>query len=1134
MPLTPSQQEAVCSAHEPLFIQAGAGTGKTFTLTKRIAHGLSSQSGPLIGGVDRLLTITFTNKAAGELIGRVRSELRAQGLSEESLQIDAAWISTIHAMCRRMLLAHAFDVQVDPGASMLTEDETRALSALALDDLLKSGAEDPRLVLLNANYGVDGATRLIAAVSSLLELAPGGRADFDLGPQPPSARDAASAIVDLLVLFKEALAQLDAAGIDLGKKTYRNNYEAIFRTVEIIDEYVSDGGQVPSWAGVGAVLDACPPVKGGNFKDPFKGLFATCKTQAAQVATQTRCALSRACLDAALELAELHLQAHRALKRARGALDTNDLLIATYRMLADDDDVARAYREGFDSVMVDEFQDTDDLQVGIVGKLCPPDLSTLATVGDAQQSIYGFRGADLEVYQRTRELMRARGSNEVDLTVNYRSQPDILRFVEDIFSKPEFFGGGFLKVSSGRAGGAGPTWLPADEPRVKILLSAGHAGERGARTSVTCLREADAHALADEFERLHAQGASYGDMAILLQSTKVSKSGPYLRELRRRGIPCIISGGSDFFCLPEVELVCMLLRVIADRDDDEALFTLLGSDFFDVSDDDLLALSVASRQRLKLLPEEMRFKPSLYDALRFLVDNIPDDAGAVLASALAVIDQVLEDAHGMPLAHVVRNAVARSGWKATLAHRGVAGGAVFANVERACDMIESFEQANGHGPFAVSRYFCNMIELAREGVGARAKLGTLVSSRSDAVQIMTIHSSKGLEFPIVAVAEFEKSARGGDVQVMSLSEEGTRYLALSTAGIDDADESPSLSGASDVASFQAGVRQLKRQRDEEEQQRLLYVALTRARDKLIVMMHDGTFASKGDFSTGLAGACMHAVFGEELPTQDATVRTQAGALVQLAITDVPHEQAAGQDDDGPGELEVPFVGHCDVPRAGTPRISAQATPRAQLYSYTSIAHRDAMAIAPVAAAVTLRDRSQDADTVSGVGSAFHLVAQWLATHPNAGAQLVEQRLESAARRYRLGSEERDRMAQAVVSWVTSRRYAQVQEHARRHAEYAFCVDVRGVPLEGFIDLVCFDDDGGALVIDYKTGTSGAGDELRERYALQAHCYCYALLSSGACDHVEMVFVRPEALMEEVVFEYSVDDLTALADRILES
>ena len=108
----------------------------------------------------------------------------------------------------------------------------------------------------------------------------------------------------------------------------------------------------------------------------------------------------------------------------------------------------------------------------------------------------------------------------------------------------------------------------------------------------------------------------------------------------------------------------------------------------------------------------------------------------------------------------------------------------------------------------------------------------------------------------------------------------------------------------------------------------------------------------------------------------------------------------------------------------------------------------------------------------------------------------------------------------------------VQEYERRHAEYAFCVDVEGVPLEGYIDLICFDDEGGALVIDYKTGTSGQGEDLHERYALQAQCYAYALLSSGACEHVDMAFVRPEAGMQEVAFSFDAGDVPALAQHIL--
>lgn len=1138
MPLTPSQQAAVESANEPLFIQAGAGTGKTFTLTKRIAHGLSQESGPLIGAVTRLLTITFTNKAAGELIGRVRAELRAQGLDEESLQIDAAWISTIHSMCRRILRSHAFDVGFDPGANLLTEDETGALSAMALDALLQDNASDARLAMLFDAFGVDATTKLIKELSGLLVLAPGGCDDFDMGPAPAPARVIGAQVQGLLATYQDALAELDAIGLPEGKKTYRQNRDAIEQGAKALREWLDASQGTPSWARLSAALVALPSIRGGRYQEPFNTLFAECKAGMLDLAAKAQSASAYEHLDAALDLATEHLARHQALKKSAGALDTNDLLIAAYRLLDQSDEVAQVYRDSFDSIMVDEFQDTDTLQVGIVSKMCGEDLATLATVGDAQQSIYGFRGADLEVYQRTRALMREHGSNEVELTTNYRSQPDILRFVEDIFSKPEFFGNAFLKVSSGRRPDSDPSWLMPDEPRVKVLLSAGHKAEQGqGHTSADALRQADAKALADEFERLHAQGASYGDMAILLQSTKGAKAGPYLRELRRRGIPCIISGGSDFFLQPEVSTVVMLLRVLANCDDDEALFDLLGSDFFNASDDALLALAIINRQRLKLLPGESRAKPSLYDALRLYVKEAQDVPDEALLRAFNTLEYARSSLTGMPLAQVVRDAVALSGWRSTLAARGIEGGAVFANIERACDLIEDFEELNGHAPFAASAYFRDLVDMAHEGTGARAKLGVLVSSGRDAVCIMTIHSSKGLEFPIVAVAEFEKSTKGKGPQLIALSEEGKRYLALGISGSDavakhlaeNADAPDSFYLAADVAQHRVHAHRLKKLRDAAEQQRLLYVALTRARDKLIVVAHDGALASRGDLAAGLTGDCLHAVFGEEIPLQHTVVKTDAGALVELSVTDVPYGAQEEQAGDEGGSL---VVAHRYPAFELPPHISAQPAFRERIYSYSSIAKRGDEAPAPFAPAITLRDRTQDAETVSPVGSAFHLVAQWLAATPRVDERSVERRMLAASRRYGLDEHERERLAAAVAAWVSSARYAEVQQFPQHHAEYAFCVDVEGVALEGYIDLVCLDGAGGALVVDYKTGTSGQGEDLRERYALQAHCYAYALLSSGVCSHLEMVFVRPEADMQEVTFSFEASDVSTLAQEIL--
>lgn len=1132
MGLTKSQSAAVESAREPLFIQAGAGTGKTFTLTKRIAYGLSEESGPLIESVDRLLTITYTTKAAGELIGRVRAELRAQGLSDEALQVDAAWISTIHSMCRRILFAHAFEMGVDPGANMLSDDESQALSALALDSLLLDLADDERIIALVDAFNAKTVVKLIQGLSDTFALAPGGLDDFDFGPKPPRGKKSqVQNVLTFCTRIAEEFKELESSD----KPTYHTNLERLSTAIKKLEAWLVDADN-PQWIDIANLLGSFTWPTGGSLSAIYKDRFNACKQELQSLDAIVRSSIAYEQIKAASELAIEHLQRYEQLKRVRGTLDINDLLIGAYRLLIRDRDVASDYRDKFQSIMVDEFQDTDSLQVGIVRQICDDGLTTLATVGDAQQSIYGFRGADLEVYQTMRRTMREHDSKEVELTINYRSQPDILHFVEDIFSKPEFFGGEFLKVSSGRKGDDGPKWLLPDEARVKILMSAGF--ETDSKPTVDCLRAADAAAVADEFQRLHDKGASYGDMAILVSSTKKGTAPAFLKELRKRNIPCVVAGGSDFFDHPEVKIISRLLRVIANRDDDEALYELLASDFFDVSDDDLLELAVVNKQQLHLSAEESRAKPSLFDALRRIVKASQDEEEATdslirLSHALRTLEEAFDSVQELPLAQVMRNAIRASGWERTLASRDAEGGAVFANAQRTCDWIEDFETLNGKGAFAASEYLRRIIESAEEGVFVRAKPGALISTGQEAVRIMTIHSSKGLEFPIVAVADFDKGLKTKKEQPITLSEEGKRYLALGSdakVSLLGFPASLGLACTSNYAEHLDFARALYNQRSIEEAQRLLYVALTRARDELILVTHDTTFASAGTLKEGLSKQTLEAVFEDEVPREDARVRTEAGALVEYRFTEVLPE---GEDREEPQDEPSLMVEHRLVPQPDLVHVRTYADTTPEIYSYSSIAQRRHKRSAPAAQAIALPDRTSRKDTVSTVGSAFHLVAQWLVLAPKAKQQELETRLEAAAKRYELDAQERQRLVDAVDAWTSSERFAQARSFERRAAEYAFCVDVEGIALEGYIDLLCFNADGNALVIDYKTGTSGEADELRERYALQAACYAYALLSTGFCSRLEMAFVRPEADMEEVRFDFDVSDIPALVARILE-
>lgn len=1140
MALTPNQKLAVETAGRPLFIQAGAGTGKTFTLTNRLAYGLSDESGRIIPGVENLLTITFTNKAAGELLGRVRAELRRRGLVEEALRVDAAWISTIHSMCRHILQEHAFEVGIDPGAQLLTEEESSDLRDQALEEMLKQQGDSVELQTLLEAYGVDDAIALVGDLASRLALAPKGAETFDLGPAPaPMTITPLSNLLAELVGLREELGQL-------GEGEESTNYQKAYRTLcEVVDElkeFVEASCDAPSWRRTSSFLEGLPEVKGGNTPKQYREAFKTCRARITAVRVEAASAAAGEELRMALHLAEGVCARHRASKRALGAVDTDDLLIETYRLLEGRPDIAREYRERFATVMIDEFQDTDLLQVEIVKRFCDSALSTLTTVGDAQQSIYGFRGADLEVYREVRAQMAACGSREVELTTNFRSHPDILRFVETIFSKPEFFGSEFLKVEAGQGNVRPLPWIDAAEPRVKLLVSVGEKAPRGsAATGIGALRASDAALVADEFERFKAAGADYGDMAILLSSIKSTKAGAYVSELRRRGIPCIIAGGSEFYTQPEVVLLVLFLRFLEDQDDDEALFALLGSRLFDIPDDDLLELWGVARQRLHISADEARTKASLWDAVAYLSRTAPERASFALLHAHEVLQEALDSAPSTPLSTVVMCLVRRSGWYAQLQGDGVEGSATFANVQRLCDLLDDFERSSGHAVVAAAEHFREMCELAQAGAGARGKPGTMVSDGNAAVRIMTIHASKGLEFPIVAVAEYEKSGRRQPVpKPQALTEDGTTYLSLQPRVTGDAsdhfkDEEAdvcSFAEARDPDEFCVHAKQLADQREKEESQRLLYVALTRAREVLLLVAHDSRLASSGKFAAGLTHDVMEAVYPEGTLGDAPVFKTDTGALVAARVETVPY----GGGDEEPEQVED-LAKPSEARAHFLPRPAARAavkTSRRELpafESYSSLAHRvDGSDFA----LPRLRPRTPDAETVSALGSAFHLVAQWAnEADGNFDEQALASRAEAAARRYDVPPDEKGRLGSALAAWFSSERYAATRKFDHRRAECPFFVEAHGVQLEGFIDLLCVDDDGAdALVIDYKTGTSGAGDELRERYALQAQCYAYAVLDAGLARHVELAFVRPEADMEEVVFSFDRADMGGLADALV--
>ena len=182
----------------------------------------------------------------------------------------------------------------------------------------------------------------------------------------------------------------------------------------------------------------------------------------------------------------------------------------------------------------------------------------------------------------------------------------------------------------------------------------------------------------------------------------------------------------------------------------------------------------------------------------------------------------------------------------------------------------------------------------------------------------------------------------------------------------------------------------------------------------------------------------------------------------------------------------------------------------------------------------LRSRENDIDTVSSIGSAFHQVAQWIAENFASGwsDESLNRRVDAAAKRWGVDENDMPRLQEAIKTWLISDYFKEIGSYKQIFAEYAFCVPLNDMFLEGSIDLLCLSENGTARIIDYKTGTSGTDSELHDRYLLQASVYAYAVLSAGLCEKVELVFLRIEDEMKPTTFVWQASDLNTLRKMIL--
>jgi ATP-dependent helicase/nuclease subunit A len=568
-PPTPEQHAAI-EAEGLVFVSAGAGTGKTSVLVERFARAIDS-------GVDvaSILVITYTERAAAELRARIRARLAQLGRRDLTRDLDAAWISTIHGFCLRLLKQHPFAAGLDPRFRVLDESQAAVLRAEAFEDALGAfcaGGRADRLALLST-YGSAGLRRMLTGAYETLRAA-GRPLELSLGDAP--------SIDEAVERVRAAAGPADPAA----------------RLVELLDRRPQPESllELSGYA-----------VRGDDD-------YELARTSLEQAALNAVAARDR-------ELLELLLQgfegSYRAAKERESALDFEDLQLRARDLLRDDTAIREREQLRFRQVCVDEFQDTNRLQCELIDLIAR---ENLFFVGDEFQSIYRFRHADVEVFKERREQV----GGVLSLTHNWRSRPEVLAVVNELFGST--FGDEFQRLVA-----AGRFPDPASGPAVELLVTDKASYKEGGAP----WRQGEAKAIAQRVRELVDSGeAEPGEIVLLFAAGTDAEQ--YEEALRALDLPTYRTTGRGYFGQQQVVDLLGYMRLLHNRYDDEALVTVLASPFVGVSNDALVLLRRAATRRPlytaveKGLPEGLSERDGrLLQAFRQRYERLAGLAGTV-------------------------------------------------------------------------------------------------------------------------------------------------------------------------------------------------------------------------------------------------------------------------------------------------------------------------------------------------------------------------------------------------------------------------------------------------------------------------------------------------------------------------
>jgi ATP-dependent exoDNAse (exonuclease V) beta subunit len=1091
---TPEQAAAIEASGRDILVEAGAGSGKTGVMVDRYCRLVCDLETP----PDSVLAFTFTDKAATELRQRIRAALAARAAvgsrrAEELLtKIGGAWVTTIHGFCSRLLAAHPVAAGIDPRFRVLDAPEAERAAREAFDDALAeflSGGEEGRERTVAA-FEIGNLRAIVSGAHA--ELRSRGEAEPHLPTPPPP--DPEAALGRVVAAASEALAEL---------KPTSSSRALLERALEVLG-----GGEAPD-------LDRLAALQSGGKAKPLAGYREAIDAALARTAEAGE---GGEAYRHIAELLALFGERFEAVKERRGGLDFEDLQLRAAALL-EREEIGNAYRARFRHLLVDEFQDTNRLQLRLIEALRGP-RTELMVVGDELQSIYGFRHADLDVFREQRREVEANPEAvAMELSGNFRSQPEVIGAVNAIGAK--LLGEAFhpLRV------GAPPEQPdpPGEGPAVELLLTARDGwDEEGidlapATDATTPPRQlAEARFLAERLRQLHESGVQRGEMVVLLRA--FTHLDAYEDSLERAGLRPYTIGGRGYWSQQQVADVCALLATIANPLDDQALLGALASPACAVAPDTLWLLRAAAGRRRHLWPaveQASELAESELDAPERLAE-IPTSELALLGEFAHTVAGLRRRAGRLSLAGLIDAAIGETGYDLAILMRP-AGEARFANVRKLMRLAEEFEAREGRDLRGLLDFLVVGAEADAEAEAASAVEG------HDGVRIMTVHSAKGLEFGVVAVPTLARRLLSARLPALTLGHERDDLrVGLQLRRL----------GAASIALYaHKALCEETQKREAAEELRLFHVAATRARERLILsgvaMPKPSNGASPGTpvVERILAGFEIDRERDSEIEIPAPQPREgleQSFAPSRIAVrinlpspqratelTEVRREPAAKEPFEAAAELSL---------RRNPPTVPNRPLSYTAIAAYEECAYRfymervlDLPASVRGSARMTTKsangsDQTQapGRDSAALRGAAVHELLEWSAAN---GWREPEGDVE-------------DELLGPVRAWLGS---ALLHERvlaggAVVRAEVPLLLGVGRATLRGSIDLLVTRDGAPPLVVDYKTDRLDGSSPAQHAtgYATQRTIYALAVAEAQAVEEVEVAYVFLERPDEPVV------------------